>query len=280
MGYPEGKSKDEGAGAKRSEKQNFLAETEMPGRRIDLDQRQIICHRYFFASKFVRGMKVLEVGCGPGLGLGYLSKEAKLIVGGDITEKSLMCAQNHYRGRIGLIYMDAHKLPFQNGAFDVVISVAAIIYLELPTFLEECYRVLKRDGILVLNTPNKDIPNFQRSRLSRDYFSVPELYAIAKQIGFNAEFLGAFPVANSATDKIKTNFRVWRTKLFSVLSQVEIIRRLGSYILNMKKLVVVEEIDEETMRKAGVRDIPLKKLLSGFTDSQHRIIYILATKAK
>ncbi|GAH94229.1 unnamed protein product, partial [marine sediment metagenome] len=40
--------------------------------------------------------------------------------------------------------------------FDVVICVASIIYLDVPAFLQECRRVLKKGGVFVLNTPNKD----------------------------------------------------------------------------------------------------------------------------
>jgi len=259
---------------------DFLVETEMPGIKIDLDQRQIICHRYFFASKFVHGMKVLEVCCGPGLSLGYLSRGAKLIVGGDITKESLMQAQNHYKGRIGLIHMDAHKLPFKNGAFDTVICVAAIIYLELPTFMEECYRVLKKDGRLILNTPNKDIPNFRRSRQSKNYYSVPELSALLKQQHFDAEFLGAFPVAKARTSRMKITFSIWKTRLFNLLSKVEVIRRIGSYILNTRSLVLADEIDEEMMKKSAVGNIPLIPLPSDSSDSQHRIVYIVAIRTR
>ena len=94
---------------KRNIQTNFLSETEMPGTKVNIDPLQIICHRYYFASKFVSGKEMLEVGCGPGIGLGYLSKNAKWVVGGDITKNNLRCAQKHYVAKVELVSMDAHK---------------------------------------------------------------------------------------------------------------------------------------------------------------------------
>lgn len=77
------KESSKNSGMDISKQVNFIPETEIPGIKVSWDQLQIICHRYYFASKFVLGKRVLEVGCGPGLGLGYLSRNTKQVVGGD-----------------------------------------------------------------------------------------------------------------------------------------------------------------------------------------------------
>ena len=55
--------------------------------------------RYRFAARFCEGKDVLEVGCATGMGLGYLARHARSVVGGDFTESLLRKAQSHYRGR-------------------------------------------------------------------------------------------------------------------------------------------------------------------------------------
>jgi len=117
-------------------KPSFICETELPGRKINTDTLQIIAHRYYWASKFVSGKEVLEVGCGPGLGLGYLLRHAKHVTGGDITKDSLTLAKKHYGSRVELVCIDAHRLPFKDSCLDVVISLASIIYMDLPAFLD------------------------------------------------------------------------------------------------------------------------------------------------
>ncbi|MFQ6115570.1 MAG: class I SAM-dependent methyltransferase, partial [bacterium] len=95
----------------------MAGEAEMPGRLISMEQWQMICLRYYTVGKFIQEKEVLEVGCGSGLGLRYLSKRAKKVVGGDISKENIKCARQHYENKVKLLLMDAHKLPFKNEIF-------------------------------------------------------------------------------------------------------------------------------------------------------------------
>ena len=123
-------------------------EAELPGREITREHLQIIYSRYYFASQFVEGRQVLEVGCGPGLGLGYLSTAAERVIGGDYAEDNLRLAKNHYQDNIDLAVLDAHSLPFRDACLDTVVSMATVIYLQLDRFFTECARVLKSSTVL------------------------------------------------------------------------------------------------------------------------------------
>jgi len=254
---------------------NFISETEMPGTKVTKDQLQIICHRYYFTSKFVSGKRVLEVGCGPGLGLGYLSRSAKQVVGGDITRDILRVAQEHYRGGVGLTLMDAHKLPFRNGCFDVVVCLAAIIYLDLPVFIDECRRVLKKDGTLILNSPNRDQPGFQGSRLSNRYYSAPELFKLLKQHNFDAELFGAFPVTKprgrSLKEKIPQTFIGGVGKILDLTPKGKAVKEWLKKFIFPPPIILSEEIEE-----GMVDNVQLLLIPSDFPDVHHRILYAVA----
>jgi ubiquinone/menaquinone biosynthesis C-methylase UbiE len=257
---------------------SFIPETELPGRKISTDTLQIISHRYYWVSQFVSGKEVLEVGCGPGLGLGWLSSQAKRVVGGDITEDSLTLVRKHYASRVEITCVDAHRLPFKDNCFDVVLSLAAIIYMDLPAFFDECCRVLKPGGMLIINTPNKDIPGFRPSHLSQKYYSVPELYSLLYQHNFNIEIFGAFAVPPILT-------RIWRRILFAVRQLAgKILRFLGFYesikrIANLPtaSIALREELKEEEM--SLVENIPVVSLPCDFVNKKYRIVYVIA-KAK
>jgi SAM-dependent methyltransferase len=46
-------------------------------------------------------------------------------------------------------------LPFSNPSFDIVYSIEVIEHLRCPyDFIDECYRILKPNGILIISTPN------------------------------------------------------------------------------------------------------------------------------
>ncbi len=71
-----------------------------------------LCNRYYWAGKYYAGKDVLEVACGTGQGLGYLSKLAKSFTAGDYSEEILKIAQAYYGDRISLRQFDAQNMPY------------------------------------------------------------------------------------------------------------------------------------------------------------------------
>jgi len=100
--------------------------------------------------------KLLEVGCGPGYFLRCFEKwfpqcEA---VGIDIDQDLIEYAQK-YLNRTKLMNHDGHELPFDDNTFDVLCSFQVIEHLEKPEiFFKEANRALKKDGLLIISTPN------------------------------------------------------------------------------------------------------------------------------
>ncbi|MGQ9851555.1 MAG: class I SAM-dependent methyltransferase [Aggregatilineaceae bacterium] len=190
--------------------EDYTSVTELPGSQATREQLARLYHRYHTAGRYAAGKRVLEVACGAGLGLGYLARTAGSVVGGDYTENLLRIAQSHYRGRVPLVRLDAHHLPFRDRAFDLLILFEAIYYLaQAQQFIAESRRVLSDGGTLLIGTVNKDWVEFTPSALSTRYFSVPELRDLLTRHGFdNLEFFGAFPTtATSPKQKIVSLIR-------------------------------------------------------------------------
>jgi ubiquinone/menaquinone biosynthesis C-methylase UbiE len=183
---------------------DYTTVTEVPGVRATREQMSMLYTRYKTAAAFCGGKDVLEVACGSGLGLGYLVGRAGRVVGGDYTEGLLRVAHRHYAGRVPLVQLDAHLLPFRDQRFDVVILYEAIYYLAQPEkFLDECRRVLRDRGVLLVCTVNKEWSDFNPSPFSTRYFAAQELGELLKGQGFGVELYGAFPVSReSAKDRM------------------------------------------------------------------------------
>jgi ubiquinone/menaquinone biosynthesis C-methylase UbiE len=190
---------------------SYSTVTELPGQRASEEQLRRLYHRYKFASTFCKGKDVLEVACGAGMGLGYLARVATKVVGGDIDKNNLRFAISHYEGKrnIEVRELDAHQLPYENKSFDVVILYEAIYYLAEPEkVLSESRRILRKGGVLLIATVNKDWSEFNPSPFSTSYFSVPELSASLQKIGFKVEMYGAFSVLpKGAKEKIVASIR-------------------------------------------------------------------------
>jgi SAM-dependent methyltransferase len=167
---------------------SYSAVTELPGGRATAEQLSMLRTRYHLARERSRGKDVLEVACGSGMGLGYLAKEARTVVGGDVDESVLRFAREHYRGcgNIEVRQMDAHELPFEDDSFDLVLMYEALYYLrDAGQFLKEAQRVLRPGGELIICSVNCRWHGFNPSPFSTRYVAPDEIGALMEQSGFS-----------------------------------------------------------------------------------------------
>ena len=92
------------------------------------------------------GDRVLDVGCGTGRTTALVAERAGDTVGVDHSDDQLARAKRP-DGDVRFLRADAATLPFADGAFDVVVSVGAIIYVPDPiAALAEMRRVTRPGG--------------------------------------------------------------------------------------------------------------------------------------
>ena len=109
---------------------------------------------YDFAGSFCKGKRILEIGCNIGYGTKVLAKFAKEVVAIDFARK------NYALPNIKFEEVNATKLPYDDKTFDVVTSFQVIEHIkpdEVSNFLSEINRVLDKDGITLLTTPNRKL---------------------------------------------------------------------------------------------------------------------------
>ncbi len=96
---------------------------------------------------------VLDVGCGPGFFSVLLARLGYEVTAVDYTENMLAEARKnaaHYGVDIDFRRMDAQKLDFEDGIFDLVISRNVLWNLEQPEqAYREWFRVLKPNGTVM-----------------------------------------------------------------------------------------------------------------------------------
>jgi SAM-dependent methyltransferase len=110
--------------------------------------------RYRLAAQLAPGRRVLDAACGEGYGLALMAGAgAESATGVDVDQGAV----EHVRERHGLDARraDVRELPFEDGAFDLVVSFETIEHVEQPErALDELARVLAPDGLLLISTPN------------------------------------------------------------------------------------------------------------------------------
>ena len=101
------------------------------------------------------GGRVLEVGVGTGISLGYYTPRSR-VWGIDLSERMLEVARKRvYEQRMthvdGLSVMDAERLDFQAASFDVIMAQYVVNTVPHPNIaLDEFARVIKPGGEIIL----------------------------------------------------------------------------------------------------------------------------------
>ena len=102
----------------------------------------------------LKGMDVLEVGCGRGGGASYIKRclNPRSVVGVDITARAIRFCNRHY-DIPGLYFVrgGAESLRFDDNSFDIVINIeSSHCYASMEQFLKGVHRVLRPDGRLLI----------------------------------------------------------------------------------------------------------------------------------
>lgn len=134
--------------------------------------------RYNFACSFIKSADtVLDMGCGEGFGTDILAGKAKKAVGVDYHEMVVNQARQKYgtkRDNISFMSGDCYQLRFDS-PFDVVCAFDLIEHLpDDVLFIKKMSEVLKKNGTLILSTPNKLIHMLQLGKIyefhQKEYF--------------------------------------------------------------------------------------------------------------
>ncbi|MDE1569294.1 glycosyltransferase [Aquabacter sp. P-9] len=121
-------------------------------------------HRYAVCRDFVRGLQVLDVGCGDGYGTALLGECAARITGIDVDAGSVGAAAVLYGvpGKVLFQVGSAFELPFADECFDVVTALEIIEHVtpeQQEKMVAEIHRVLRPGGLFIVSTPNKPVYN-------------------------------------------------------------------------------------------------------------------------
>ena len=120
-------------------------------------------HRYNCIIPFIRNKIVLDIACGEGYGTALIGKYAQKAYGVDIDESCIQWASARYGAidnKLAFKKGAIENIPLQDGSVDVIISFETIEHVNVDAqqlFAYEIKRVLKKDGLLIISTPNTDI---------------------------------------------------------------------------------------------------------------------------
>lgn len=106
----------------------------------------------------VRGLRVVDFGCGSGANTLLLAGRGAHVWAVDISEELIRLgerrlAANGLAGGAQFIVGSAHDLPFPDASIDVVFGIAILHHLDLALVSREVHRVLKPGGRAIFQEP-------------------------------------------------------------------------------------------------------------------------------
>lgn len=188
-------------------------------------------------EKYKKKGKILDIGCATGFFLELAKSRGWDVYGNDVSK----FACEYARKKLGLkniVHGGLTKVKFKDGMFDVVTIFDVIEHLPDPKkALKVINRLLKKDGLLVLITPNsgslaakilgKRWEEFRRAREHIYFFSTKTLSEMLQKTGFTVlktESAGRYFSLESAARRGKLYFK----GIFSALEYIINILGIGN----------------------------------------------------
>ena len=129
--------------------------------------------RYLLAAEFAQGQQVLDAGSGAGYGASILNHAgAHEVHGVDVDPQAVRLAQERFGGpHVHFLVDDCEVLLSISQRVDLICCFEAIEHLERPErFLRRAGKLLKREGTLLVSTPDRaSTPPFVNGRPRNPY---------------------------------------------------------------------------------------------------------------
>jgi SAM-dependent methyltransferase len=160
-----------------------------------------------FSQRYIKEKSILDIGCWTG-GYEYLLEDFPCkVIGLEIEEKALLIARQNCK-ETNFIQGSALNIPFKKESFDVVTMWWVLEHLPEGSegkAIAEINRVLKKEGVLILSTPNyhwlNNLMDPAHWLIGHRHYKMDVLKRLLKINGFTvekADLKGGFFYASSA----------------------------------------------------------------------------------
>ena len=138
--------------------------------------KNALCQHFNIAPDIeapLKGLRILDIGCGGGLLCEPLAKLGAEVVGADATEKNIQVASVH--AKVGGLEIDyrfttAEELAEAKEKFDIIINMEVIEHVaDMASFLKACRALLNENGIMLISTLNRTPKSFLFAIVGAEY---------------------------------------------------------------------------------------------------------------
>ncbi len=123
-------------------------------------------------DEILKGVKILDIGCGGGLLSEPMARLGAKVVGIDASNKNINVAKLHAKkNNLKIDYFCTSPENFRpDMKFDVILNMEIIEHVEdVSFFLKSCSKLLKKDGLMFVATLNKTLKSYLFAIIGAEY---------------------------------------------------------------------------------------------------------------
>ena len=118
----------------------------------------------------LKGLKILDVGCGGGLLAEPLARMGGLVTGLDASAESITVARAHAKAAKLAIDYRAGSVEEAKGKFDLITALEIIEHVaDLDSFIASLTKLLNPNGLLIMSTLNRTAKSFILGIVAAEY---------------------------------------------------------------------------------------------------------------
>jgi ubiquinone/menaquinone biosynthesis C-methylase UbiE len=189
---------------------------------------------------------MLEGGCGMGQYVAFYTARGWTVVGLDFAQNTL----NRLHTKIPHLTIcagDVSAMPFADESFDLYYSGGVVEHFEsgAEKSLQEAFRVLKNDGVLLLSVPYLSPLRRMLAPFNKKYWRKVSSSKVEEKHGDLNFFQYAYTVSEFQQMLNKAGFEVVETQGYSVLWGLYELPFLGGYGGEIKEAEISEPLEEK-----------------------------------
>lgn len=174
-----------------------------------------------YLNNLPKGRVIMDLGCGTGDLTRYLAEHFKqhIFIGEDIHDTTLNYAKQFKQENTSYMKGGEYKIPVNNNSIDFVFAHEVIEHINNDKlFTKEIRRILKKNGVIVITTPNRNKVPFENTNPDhKRHYVVQELTKLFTSSGFKILSVNyRWPKLSRTIDRLFNNWKesVFETKTF------------------------------------------------------------------
>jgi 2-polyprenyl-6-hydroxyphenyl methylase/3-demethylubiquinone-9 3-methyltransferase len=121
----------------------------------------------------LKGLRILDIGCGGGILCEPLARLGATVLGADPSEKNITVARVHaFQGELTIYYevTTAEALADIGQRFDIVLAMEVVEHVaDVKLFVSRCAEMVKPGGLMIAATINRTLKSFALAIVGAEY---------------------------------------------------------------------------------------------------------------